>query len=250
MNKVSAIVLAAGKGTRMQSASENKVTLELGGKPMIAHIVALLKQIKISPIILVVGFQKESVVNLFKSDKNVIFAEQRQRKGTAHAVQIALKKTKQEAENILILQGDDSAFYKKETIENLIKEHLENDSAFTFLTIDVQNPFGLGRIVRDKDGSLIGIVEEKDASKAIREIKEINPACYVAKTTFLKKYLKMIKPSPVTGEYYLTSLIDMGLNKKEKIHAHRAGSIPWRGVNTKEELDEAAKLFKEIKNSI
>lgn len=250
MNKVSAIVLAAGKGTRMQSASENKVTLELGGKPMVAHIVGLLRKINISPIILVVGFQKESVVSLFKNDKDVTFAEQRQRRGTAHAVQIALEKTKQEAENVLILQGDDSAFYKKETIENLIKEHIENDSAFTFLTIDVQNPFGLGRIVRDKDGSLIGIVEEKDATKTIREIKEINPACYVAKTSFLKKYLKLIKPSPVTGEYYLTSLIDMGLSKKEKVHAHRAGAIPWRGVNTKEELDEAAKLFKKIKKSI
>jgi bifunctional UDP-N-acetylglucosamine pyrophosphorylase / glucosamine-1-phosphate N-acetyltransferase len=250
MNKVSAIILAAGKGTRMQSAKENKVTLELGGKPMIAHTVELLKQIKISPIVLVVGFQKESVVNLFKNDKNIIFAEQRHRNGTAHAVQIALKKNKQEAENILILQGDDSAFYKKETIENLIKEHIENDSAFTFLTIDVKNPFGLGRIVRDQENNLVGIVEEKDATKSIRKIKEINPACYVARTAFLKKYLKMIKPSPVTGEYYLTSLIDMGLAKKEKIHAHRAGSIPWRGVNTKEELDEAAKLFKEIKNSI
>ncbi len=240
---IAGIVLAAGQGKRMESTTQNKVTEDIGGKPMVLRTVELLRSVDINQIVIVVGFQKESVINIFEDSRDVIFAEQLERKGTAHAVQTALKKIEKSPQDVIILQGDDSIFYTKDLLYALIKEHRENKSSLTFLTINTDNPAGLGRILRDKDDQVIGIVEEKDATDSQLKINEINPACYVVATDFLSKYLKEINPSPVTGEYYLTSLIDIGLSNKEKIHAHRAGKIPWRGVNTKEELDQAKRLF-------
>lgn len=243
--KIGAIILAAGKGTRMESKGINKVTLPLGGKPMILHTKELLRDADVSYIVVVVGFAKESVRKLINGD--VIFAEQKKRLGTGHAVYTALKELPEGIEDVLILQGDDSAFYRKETIEKLIDEHKKYNASFTFLTIEVDNPQGLGRIIRDKEDKLIGVVEEKDATEKQKKIKEINPACYMAKVSFLKNYLSKIKKSPITGEYYLTSLIDIGIKNEENIRTMRAGRIVWRGVNTKQELDDAENLMSKIK---
>lgn len=243
--KLGAIILAAGKGSRMKSKKFNKVTLSLGGKPMILHTSQLLKKVNASPIIIVVGFAKNSVRGLFNGD--VFFAEQRKRLGTAHAVSIALKELPEKTEDVLILQGDDSAFYKKDIIEKLFRKHKKDKADFTFLTLDVKNPAGLGRVLRDKKGNLERIVEEKDATEEQKKIKEINPACYVAKTSFLKKYIKNVKKSNVTGEYYLTSLIDIGIKNNEKVETFRGGTLIWRGVNTKEELAEAENLISKAK---
>ncbi len=90
---------------------------------------------------------------------------------------------------------------------------------------------------------VIAIVEEKDATKKIRKIKEINPACYMFKTEFLRKYLKDVPKSLITGEYYLTSLIDIAIKHDESIETLNVGKMPWRGVNTKEELQEAEKMY-------
>ncbi len=241
--KLGAIILAAGKGTRMESKGINKVTLPLAGKPMILHTTELLRKVNIHPIVIVVGFAKDSVRGLF--NKEVLFAEQKRRLGTANAVVSALKELPGDIEDVLILQGDDSAFYKQEIIEKLFEQHKKSNAAFTFLTIDVENPIGLGRVLRDESGNLKGIIEEKDADEKQREIREINPACYVAKTNFLRKYLPKIKKSPITGEYYLTSLIDIGIRSNENIQTLRAGRIVWRGVNTKEELIEAEILIQQ-----
>jgi bifunctional UDP-N-acetylglucosamine pyrophosphorylase / glucosamine-1-phosphate N-acetyltransferase len=236
-----AIILAAGQGKRMESTTANKVTLSLAGKPMILYTADLLLELQVSSIVVVVGFAKESVESLLKD--RAIFAEQTERLGTAHAVQAALEKMPTNVRDILILQGDDSAFYKKELIESLAKKHFKSNSSFTFLTIEVDNPTGLGRILRDKNGNLKGIVEEKDATDAQKQIREINPACYVASIAFLRKYLSQVEKSTVTGEYYLTSLIDIGIRNKEIVETLAAGRIPWRGVNTPKELQEAEDLI-------
>lgn len=239
--RLGAIVLAAGEGTRMKDKTGNKVTMELAGKPMILHTAELLKGLDIFPIVIVVGYEKHSVMNLFGQE--ILFAEQKKRLGTAHAVSKGLEKLPKEIEDVLILQGDDSAFYKKEMIEALIKMHRQAKAALTFLTIEVDNPNGLGRVVRGSQGRLEGIIEEKDANKDQKAIHEINPACYVMSLAFLKKYLPQIQKSPVTGEYYLTSLIDIGIKNNQKVETVQAGRIPWRGVNTRDELQEAEQLF-------
>jgi UDP-N-acetylglucosamine diphosphorylase/glucosamine-1-phosphate N-acetyltransferase len=245
LNNFAAIVLAAGKGKRMKSKDVNKVTLSLGGKPMVVHTIELLSKLGINQIVVVVGFAKESVVKLLKG--KALFSEQKRRMGTAHAVLCAMPKLPKTAKNVLVLNGDDSALYDATTIKKLILRHLEENSSFTFLTIEMKNPQGLGRVSRDKDGKVLAIVEEKDATLEQLKIREINPACYVFKVDFLRKYLRKVKKSPVTGEYYLTSLIDLGIKNGEKIETLPAGPFVWRGVNTKEELEEAEKLFLKIK---
>lgn len=240
-DKLGAIILAAGKGTRMKSKAVNKVAMQLADKPMILHTVELLEKLDIKSIVVVVGFAKESVTRVLGGRTE--FIEQKKRLGTAHAVKIALEKISNEINDVLVLNGDDSAFYTQEIINKLITKHFDDNSAFTFLTIEKDNPHGLGRVVRGKGGKVIAVVEEKDASNKQRLIKEINPACYIFKVNFLKKYLPYVKKSLVTNEYYLTSLIGIGIENNEKIETLNGGKLTWRGVNTKDELNEAQKLI-------
>ncbi len=246
MKKIAAIILAAGKGKRMNSISANKVTASLGNKPMILHAVDRLKGLLVSPIIVVVGFAKESVMRIL--DANVVFAYQSKRLGTAHAVKCALRKLPKDIQTVLVLGGDDSAFYTKGIIKNLIDTHWKESVVLSFLMITVDNPTGLGRIIRDGNDKVTGIVEEKDATNAQKEIKEINPACYIFEVPFLRQYLKKVKKSQASGEYYLTSLIDLAIKNKEKLIVVPGGKILWRGINTPKELKEAEKLFCESDN--
>jgi bifunctional UDP-N-acetylglucosamine pyrophosphorylase / glucosamine-1-phosphate N-acetyltransferase len=236
-----AIILAAGKGKRMKSKNINKVTLPLADKPMIMHAINLLEEIKVKHIVVVIGFAKKSVMDILGN--RVIFAEQPKRLGTAHAVSCGLKKIPNDVSNILVINGDDSAFYTKDTIEKLIELHFSSNASLTMLTIEKDNPFGLGRIIRDEGDKILSVVEEKDATEKQREIKEINPACYIFRIEFLKKYLNQVKKSEITGEYYLTSLINMGIQNNEIIETFQGGNLPWRGINTKDELQEAEKMF-------
>jgi len=236
-----AIILAAGHGKRMRASKVNKVAMHLAGKPLILHSVDVLKKMEFGQIVVVVGFAEESVQAALKNT-TVIFAQQKKRLGTAHAVGTAIPKIDSSIKDVLVIQGDDSHLYTEETISNLINAHISENADLTLLTVVVKNPFGLGRVVRNKEGKMIQIVEEKDANGNIRKINEINPACYVFDINFLKKYLPEIKKSNVTHEYYLTSLIDIAIKNNKKIETVGAGAIPWRGINTKEELEEAEKL--------
>src|ERR1035437_2737682 len=171
-----AIILAAGKGKRMNSKSVNKVALHLADKPMIAHTVSLLEKVGIKEIVVVIGFAKKSVIDALGN--KVIFAEQRKRLGTGHAALCGLRKLPKNVDDVLIINGDDSAFYPQSLIKNLIKTHTLSNAAITFLTIEKDNPFSLGRIVRNSSGQVVAIIEEKDATQTQRKIKEINPGCY------------------------------------------------------------------------
>lgn len=242
MKTLGAIILAAGKGKRMNVRKVNKVVMPLGNKPIILHATELLFNMQIENIVIVIGFAKESVINVLKNHK-VIFVEQKKRLGTAHAVSKALKKIASSVENVLVIQGDDSAFYKESTIKKLIEKHKNQNAAITLLTIEIDNPFGLGRIIRNKKGKVIDVVEEKDANELQRKITEINPACYIFSIKFLKKYLKYVKKSSITGEYYLTSLIHIAIKNHESLATVKEGKMPWRGVNTPEELKIAEELL-------
>lgn len=243
---IAVMVLAAGKGKRMNAADVNKVVLPLGSKPMIVHTVDLLTGLGFKTIIVVVGFAKDSVMEALRG-KEVIFSEQQDQLGTAHAVMSGLTVVPENITDVLVIQGDDSALYKKELLEKLITKHTESGSSVTFLTLQLENPLGLGRVIRNPGGQLLGIVEEKDATVEQKEIKEVNPACYMFAISFLKKYLSLVEKSSVTGEYYLTSLIDTALQNGEKIETIQVGTTNWRGVNTPDELKAAQELFSSLK---
>lgn len=245
---VAAIILAAGKGTRMKMDTSNKVTAPLGSKPIILHIVDFMHKLSIHTIVVVVGFAKESVMSALSGHK-IIFAEQVEQKGTGHALACAVEKLPHEITDVFVVYGDDGVIYNTKhlgVMEKLFETQFSENSAITFLTIEQENPYGLGRIIRDKFGNVQAIVEEKDASDAERQITEINPGSFVFNVEFLKKYLPMVETSPTTGEYYLTSLIDIALKHGEKVTTVRGGKLIWRGVNTQEELSEANRLFHDV----
>jgi len=244
--RLGAIILAAGRGKRMSTKNKNKVTFILADKPLVKHSVDLLTQLQFHSIVVVVGYAKESVKEVLKNDDFVIFAEQTKRLGTAHAVATGFKKIPADVTDVLVINGDDSAFYMQEIISQLAAKHIESAASATFLTVKLDNPFALGRVVRDNEGKVVAIVEEKDATEQQRAIQEVNIGCYFFSTKFLRKYLKLIKKSPVTGEYYIVSLIELAAKQHEIVETVQA-QIPWRGVNTREELQEAEKLFAQIK---
>lgn len=247
--KLGAIILAAGKGTRMQMEGANKVTAHLAEKPMIQHIVDFMKKISIETIVVVVGHHKETVMNSLQG-QNILFAEQKQLLGTGEAVRCAVEALPDDVTDVVVVYGDDAVLYAEKNIpivNKLFAVHNETNDVMTFLTIEQDNPFGLGRIVRDNEGKILAIVEEKDATDEQRKIKEINPGCFVFSVAFLRKYLPMLEKSPVTGEYYLTSLIDLAITHGEKVDTLQGGKMAWRGVNTKAELEEAERMYKNIK---
>src|SRR3990167_9108988 len=139
------IILAAGRGTRFNLDNKNKVILPLNGKAMILYSVDLARKVGLDPILVVVGFAKHSVIDLLKD--SVLYAEQKEQLGTAHAVSIATQKISQRVENVVVVNGDDSAFYDEKLIKKLLETHFKTKAAVTFLTIKINNPKGLGRVI-------------------------------------------------------------------------------------------------------
>lgn len=237
-----AIILAAGRGKRMKLKSGNKTSMLLNGKPLISYPVELLKKMNVDPVIVVVGHAKNSVQKAL-ANSNVKFATQKQRLGTGHAVKSAMSGIPDAITDILVMNGDDSYSYTEEILNKMITKHFGSKASMTFLTINLNNPAGLGRVVRNEQNQVIDIVEEKDATESQKFIKEINPNCYVFQIEFLKKYIPKITKSPVTGEYYLPSLIKLAFENKEQIEDVQGGSLRWRGINTVEELSLAQNIF-------
>jgi bifunctional UDP-N-acetylglucosamine pyrophosphorylase/glucosamine-1-phosphate N-acetyltransferase len=229
----------------MKMEDTNKVTLQLVQKPIILHIVHFMQTLTIQAIVVVVGFARDSVEQALTNEP-VIFAEQKELLGTGHAVQAALPELPKDVTDVFVVYGDDAVFYTEKhrpVMEKLFAKHFATDAAFTFLTINQDDPTGLGRIVRDKNGRLLSIVEEKDATTEEKKITEINPGSFVFKVDFLKKYLPLVDRSPVTGEYYLTSLIGVAITHGELVETVRGGKLLWRGVNTLDEFKKAEKLL-------
>lgn len=242
MKNIAGIILAAGRGTRFKSKTINKVVLRVRDKPIIFYAIELLKKIKVNHIIVVVGFARESIEKVLEG-KSVIFAQQKKPLGTGDAVSYGLKKIPKNVNHVIVLNGDDALFLNPEIINNLLNKHLEKNAALSLLTIELSNPKGIGRVVRSKDGNIVAIVEERDANPRQRAIREVNGLGYVFSVAFLKKYLPKLAKSKITGEYYLTSLVELASKNKERIADFPAGKIPWQGINTEEDLKEAEKLL-------
>lgn len=245
--KLGAIILAAGRGKRMQMDSVNKVTLQIAKKPIINHIVDFIKSLKIETIVVVVHYFKESVINSLKG-KNIIYTEQKEVLGSAHAVMTALTDLPKDITDVVVVYGDEAILYSnknKSIIGKLLDLHKSKNNAITLLTITINNPFGLGRVVRNSSGKIVAIIEEKDATEKQRKINEINPGCFIFSVNFLKQYLPRVEKSRITGEYYLTSLVNIAVKNNQSVDTLRGGGLLWRGINTKEELEEAEKLYYE-----
>lgn len=236
-----AVVLAAGKGTRMKAGDVNKVTLPLNGKPIIKRIVENIESTGIEKTFVVVGHAKESVRAIL--GERVEYIEQKEQLGTGHAVKVALKNIPQLYTDVFVFYGDDTS-YETDVLNKLSKFHEKCDNDLSFLTVRVDNPQGLGRIVRSEEGALVAIVEEKDATDSELKINEINPGCFLFKRDFLNQFIDKIPLNEAKGEYYITDIIKLGLESGKRVDAMEASDVKWRGVNTPEELKEAEHLIK------
>jgi len=255
-----AIVLAGGKGTRLAGglpSPKPKVLSEIAGRPLIAYTLDILKELSLEEIIIVVGHKASEVKKVvgqsyISTEKQASrcnrddykFAIQKERLGTGHAAATGLAEVSSDIRDVLVINGDDSAFYKPETIQKILNKHVGKGSTITFVTLELENPAGLGRVIRDGE-KVIGIVEEKIASKEEKKIKEINDGVYCFRRTWLEENLPKIKKSPV-GEYYLVDLIGLATSQGEKVGVFKLEDpLEWRGVNTPEELKLADSLMRE-----
>ncbi|HKC04829.1 MAG TPA: Mur ligase family protein [Patescibacteria group bacterium] len=235
---VSAIILAAGKGSRMKSAKP-KILHEICGRPMISYSLQNLRRAKVGEIVAVVSYRK-NLVNRQIGGEVKIAIQKNSKGGTADAAASGLSFVSKEAKNVMVLYGDDTAFYTAETIDKVLSKHLDSHSKLTFITLMKDDPHGLGRIIRDKNGNLMGIVEEKDADLESRKIKEVNDGLYIFDKRWLLENLPKVKKSAVTGELYIVELIKMAIDQREKIFAYTLPTdVEWQGINTQEELEKA-----------
>jgi len=238
-NSIVAIILAAGKGSRMNSTpTQNKVTQLLAEKPMIAYTVDTLIKTGLSKIVVVVGFAAESVKKALGNQVDYVVQENPQ--GTGHAVKIALENLTPEYHTIVSMYGDDSAFYSPVLLDQLITTHTSSGSKLTIVSIIKANPTGLGRIIRDESGNIVEIVEEKNATESQKQITEINTGLYCFDRQFLTQALQNVTKNPISGEYYLTDVVGIAKNQGIPIHSLVWTQTDiWHGVNTLDDLKEA-----------
>jgi bifunctional UDP-N-acetylglucosamine pyrophosphorylase/glucosamine-1-phosphate N-acetyltransferase len=241
MKNLAAVVLAAGKGTRMKS-EKPKVLHEIAGKPMLFFPVNLLKNLGAGKIVLVVGFGSESVVEAFK-DYGLSFVTQEEQLGTGHAVMCALKELHDFTGDVLVLSGD-VPLIRDETVKALLELHRKggkSKAAISILTTIEVNPKGYGRIVRDAGGEITRIVEEKDCSPLQRKIQEVNTGIYLFTAAFLHANIKKLGKENAQGEYYLPDLVHMAVDQGLKVDAISIpDSTEVMGVNNRVELARAA----------
>ena len=237
---VAVIVLAAGQGVRMKSTL-SKVLHPIFGKSMVLRTIEIIKKINPGQIILVANPQNANTLKkLFRNFSVVI---QPHSKGTADATKYGLKYVREKIRTITVIYGDDSAFYKPQTIIDVYQHHLKSGAKITFVTVKKTKPTGLGRIIR-KNGKAIGIVEEKDATPQEKLINEVNDGLYFFKKDWLASNLSKILPSPPSGEYYITDLIGLAFSQKEKVTTYQlANDSQWHGINTRKELLQATEKF-------
>src|SRR5690348_8855046 len=223
---LAAVVLAAGEGTRMRSATP-KVLHPLCGRPMVLHVVDALAELPLERIVIVVGHGAERVTKTLQdqlvTEVPVEFVEQRVQRGTGDAVSVALTlfDDLDAEDDILVLPGD-APLVRAETIARLATEHRVQDAAAAVLTAVVPEPFGLGRILRNKDGRVERIVEETDATDEERAIDEICTSIYCFRRGLLAPALRRLSPENAQGEYYLTDAIGVLRDAGHKVIAIEA----------------------------
>ena len=238
---LAAVILAAGKGTRMDSDLP-KVLHEVGEKPMIVHVIHTARNLGAEIVITVLGYKHE-IVQKELENESVEYALQLKQLGTAHAVLQCQKLLTDFQGNVLILYGD-VPLTKVETLSRLMEIHEKEDAWSTILTTDLPNPTGYGRIIRNKDNSLMKIVEEKDATYEERAVHEINSGIYVFDAQILFRLLPAVGNNNRQNEYYLPDVLNLIIKEKGKVAIDKINNyIEIQGVNNTVQLTAVNKLY-------
>ncbi len=248
MEKYAAIILAAGKGTRMNNGEESqipKVMYRLSGEPIIYYSVKLIHDADITKVVLVVGYKRETIEDYF--GKSVEYVVQEQQLGTGHAALQAKEKLEGKSAAVIVFYGD-NPLYKPETIQKLISLYEQEKPTVAMLSVNFDDPiyWVFGRIIRDEKGEVTGIIEQKDCDEAQLKIKESNPGFYIFDSSWLWANIDKLQANNAQHEYYLTDLISLAKSQDKKIIAMPvSGEAEALGINTQEQLKQAEEILRQ-----
>jgi bifunctional UDP-N-acetylglucosamine pyrophosphorylase/glucosamine-1-phosphate N-acetyltransferase len=237
-----AVILAAGKGTRMKSKREDisKVSFPILGQPLVKYVINALKPLGFEKIVAVVGFGGKASEEIVKGDCAVVW--QNEQKGSGHAVMMASKELEGLEGETIVCCGD-TPLLTSATLQKLYDSHEQDKNALTVMTSILEDPFGYGRIVKE-NGQVTKIVEQKDCTEEQKLIKEVNAGVYVFDNKELFEALKHITTNNAAGEYYLTDVIALFVNKGLKVGSYAVKDVDETlGVNDRYQLSIAAKII-------
>ncbi|MEG6521286.1 bifunctional UDP-N-acetylglucosamine diphosphorylase/glucosamine-1-phosphate N-acetyltransferase GlmU [Desulfotomaculum sp. 1211_IL3151] len=237
-----AVILAAGKGTRMKS-NLPKVIHPLCGRPMLGHVLSSVAEAGVTKTVVVVGFGSDQVADFVGNEAKVVI--QNEQLGTAHALLQAEQELREYPGNLLVVCGD-TPLLRGETLAKLAQEHSESGAAATLLTTEMANPTGYGRVLRTETGDVSRIVEQKDASPEELTVKEINTGVYCFKVPGLFSALKEISPANAQGEFYLTDIVQIFIKKGLKVKAVTLEDAQEvQGINDRIQLAQAEAVMRQ-----
>jgi bifunctional UDP-N-acetylglucosamine pyrophosphorylase/glucosamine-1-phosphate N-acetyltransferase len=238
-----AIIMAAGKGTRMKSldSTKSKVAFDLLGVPLVGHVINALKPLKLDRTITIVGHGGETTSKVVEGQSEIVW--QREQKGTGHAVIQVAPLLEGKQGTTLIVSGDTPLITTK-SLDQLVQTHIQGKFDLTILTSIVHQPFGYGRMIRNSKGQVTAIVEEINANEEEKKIKEINTGFYVFNNSLLFQNLRDLIPNPKNGELNITSLIKMFMDKGLKVGTSTVDAFEETlGINDRAQLAEARKIM-------
>lgn len=231
------LVLAAGQGKRMRSRTI-KLLHPVAGRPMVCWVVDAVRALGPSRLIVVVGYQADRLTEALK-DTGATFVLQKEQRGTGHAVVQAARRIGASSGSSLLILNGDLPTLRTATLRRLLARHRRADAALTLLTVEVDDPRGYGRILRDAGSGVRRIVEDRDATAAERRIREVNCGIYCARPSKLLPVLRMLRPDNAQGEYYLTDAVQRLIERGERVQAVLGDAEQLLGVNTRAELARA-----------
>lgn len=247
MTAPSAIILAAGKGTRMKSDLP-KVCHLVGGRPMVCAVVDACIEAGCERVVAVVGYKQELVREaLAEYGDTVAYAEQLEQNGTGHAVRCAMPAFEGVGEGTPVyVLCRDGPLIRSETLATILETHLANNASATLATAVLDDPTGYGRIKRDAVGGFVRILEQKNATEADLAIREVNPSYYCFQLDALRWGLENIAPNETTGEEYVTDIPELLLGRGDAVEVIDAvPSEDVLSINTVEQLAEVDRVFRE-----
>ena len=240
-----AIIMAAGKGTRMKSldSTKSKVAFDLLGVPLVGHVINALKPLQLNQIITIVGHGGETTSKVVEGQSEIVW--QREQKGTGHAVLQVAPLLEGKQGTTLIVSGDTPLITTK-SLDQLLQTHIQGKFDLTILTSIVHQPFGYGRMIRNPKGQVMAIIEEINATEDEKKIKEINTGFYVFSNPLLFQYLHELPPNPKNGEINITYLIKMFMDKGLKVGTSTVDAFEETlGINDRAQLAEARKIMQQ-----
>jgi bifunctional UDP-N-acetylglucosamine pyrophosphorylase/glucosamine-1-phosphate N-acetyltransferase len=228
-----------------------KVLHELGGEPMIARTLRSFAKLDAQPLVLVVGHQAGEVEGAARQavpETDLRFALQSEQRGTGHAARCGLEQVPAEFSGDVVIGYGDMPMLESSTLERRLEAHRKSAAELTFISVRLQDAGAYGRVTRDRQGKVTGIVEARDATPEQRAIKEINTGIYFARAAFLRTALAKLRPDNAQNEYYLTDIVAIGRQQGSSVNAWVSPDAnEFAGVNSREEL---AQMEQQMRNEI